>query len=182
MSKKSYHFEFKVTGIKSAFVYLVTTIIYTLLVMNVDKAAIGPNGTEVGFSKLNGFFAGKFGYNALCDKITDVALLIAILTAAGFAFHGLLQLIKGKSLLKVDKKIYGLALVYVVVVVLYVFFDKVPLNYRPVIVPGEVIELAGFRGVEVEGGRSGAPPRQQERRGEKGGGQCAGGAGEDGGG
>ena len=43
-----------------------------------------------------------------------------------------------------DKKIYGLALVYIVVMVLYVFFDKVPLNYRPVIMPGETELEASF--------------------------------------
>ncbi|MDC7292875.1 MULTISPECIES: phosphatase PAP2 family protein [unclassified Butyrivibrio] len=142
--KKEVKIQIGAEGIKAAFVYLIITVIYTLLVMNVDKAPIGPNDTVVGFSKINGKMAGIFGYNSLFDKITDVAMLIAILVAAGFAVLGLIQLVKGKSLFKVDKKIYGLALVYVVVMVLYVFFDKVPLNYRPVLVPGETELEASF--------------------------------------
>ena len=142
--KKEYRISIGAEGIKSAFICLITTITYTILVFTVDKAPIGPNDSVVGFAKINGKFAARFGYNPLFDKITDVAMLIAILVAAGFAVLGLMQLIKGKSFAKVDKKIYGLALVYIVVMVLYVFFDKVPLNYRPVIMPGETELEASF--------------------------------------
>lgn len=142
--KKEVKLQIGAEGIKAAFVYLIVTVIYAFLVMTVDKAPIGPNDTVVGFSKLNGKIAGMFGYNSVFDRITDVTLLIAILVAAGFAVLGLMQLIKGKSFLKVDKKIYGLALVYVAVVVLYIFFDKVPLNYRPVLLPGETELEASF--------------------------------------
>ena len=142
--KKEYRISIGAEGIKSAFIYLITTIIYTVLVFTVDKAPIGPNDSVVGFAGINGKFAARFGYNPLFDKITDVAMLIAILVAAGFAVLGLMQLIREKSFAKVDKKIYGLALVYIVVMVLYVFFDKVPLNYRPVIMPGETELEASF--------------------------------------
>jgi undecaprenyl-diphosphatase len=142
--KKEYKFEFKAEGIKEAFFYLAVTLVYTLLVMTVDKKHIGPLYTEVGFAKLNGAVAERFAYNALFDKITDVTMIIAILTAAGFAVFGLMQLIKNKSFAKVDKKIYGLAAVYIVVMVLYVFFDKVPLNYRPIIEPGKVVPEPSF--------------------------------------
>jgi undecaprenyl-diphosphatase len=142
--KKEYRISIGAEGIKSAFIYLITTIIYTVLVFTVDKAPIGPNDSVVGFAKINGKVAARFGYNPLFDKITDVAMLIAILVAAGFAILGLMQLIREKSFAKVDKKIYGLALVYIVVMVLYVFFDKVPLNYRPVIMPGETELEASF--------------------------------------
>jgi hypothetical protein len=38
---------------------------------------------------------------------------------------------------KVDKVIIGLGILYVVVAVLYVAFDKIPINYRPILQPGE---------------------------------------------
>ncbi len=142
--KKEVSIKIGAEGIKSAIIYLITTVIYTILVFTVDKAPIGPNESVVGFSKINGKVAARFGYNSLFDTITDVTMIIAILVAAGFAVLGLMQLIKGKSLARVDKKIYGLALVYIVVMVLYVFFDKVPLNYRPVIMPGETELEASF--------------------------------------
>ena len=142
--KKEVKLQIGAEGIKAAIIDLVITVVYAILVMTVDKAPIGPNDTVVGFSKINGKMAGIFGYNSLFDKITDVTMVIAILVAAGFAVLGLTQLIKGKSFKAVDKKIYGLALVYIVVMFLYVFFDKVPLNYRPVMVPGETELEASF--------------------------------------
>ena len=128
---------------------LIITIIYSVLVSNVDRAPIGPNNTTVGMSKINGTVAARFGYNSLFDKITDVTMIVAILTALVFAFIGLMQLLKTKSLLKVDKRIIGLGCVYVFVMVLYVFFDKVPLNYRPVLVPGETELEASFPSTHV---------------------------------
>ena len=138
--KTEIHWSFETNWVFS----LVVTVIFALLAFNVDRAAIGPNDTEVGLSALNGAVAARFGYNAFFDKITDVTMVLAILTAAVFAVIGFLQLVREKSLIKVDKRIIGLGCVYVLVVVLYVFFDKVPLNYRPVLVPGETELEASF--------------------------------------
>ena len=48
--KKEYRISIGAEGIKSAFIYLITTIIYTVLVFTVDKAPIGPNDSVVGFA------------------------------------------------------------------------------------------------------------------------------------
>ncbi|WP_034445376.1 phosphatase PAP2 family protein [Butyrivibrio sp. AE2032] len=120
-----------------AFMLLGVTVIFSLLTFFVDRQPVGLEGTSVGFANLNSTFAGRFGYNAAMGKISDVAMIFAFLVVAFFAAMGLKMLIKEKSLSKVDKVIIGLGVLYVVVAVLYVVFSKVPINYRPVMKPGE---------------------------------------------
>ena len=68
--------------------------------------------------------------------ITDWLGLIPIFMAIVYAFIGLIQLIKRRSIFKVDKEIILLGLYYIVVIALYVFFEKVIINYRPILMDG----------------------------------------------
>ncbi len=113
------------------------TIVFSLLTFFVDRQSVGLEGTSVGFANLNSTFAGRFGYNSVMDTISDLAMYFSFLVVACFAALGVWQLVKGKSLSKVSKAIIGLGVLYVVVVVLYVLFGKIPINYRPVMQPGE---------------------------------------------
>lgn len=119
-------------------------ILLIVLVKTVDVAAIGPAGTSIGLSKINGAVAGFFGTNMFWYKLTEVFGILAILTALCFALFGGLQMILRKSLVKVDKELFSLAGLYAVVVGLYVFFEKVIINYRPVIMPDETEPAASF--------------------------------------
>ncbi|MBE5825944.1 MAG: phosphatase PAP2 family protein [Butyrivibrio sp.] len=116
---------------------LVITAIFSVLATVFDRRAIGPDNTVVGFASLNGAFAGRFGYNSLFDTISDLAMVIAFAVVASFAILGVYRLIREKSFSKVGKVIIGLGILYVVVAVIYVIFDKIPINYRPVLQPGE---------------------------------------------
>lgn len=122
---------------KKPVVMLFVTILFSVLTYVVDRKPIGYDGTSVGFSSINGLFAGSFGYNPVMDTLSDIAMYLSFLVVAAFAFIGVMQLIRGKSLSKVDKTIIGLGILYVVVAVLYVAFDKIPINYRPILQPGE---------------------------------------------
>lgn len=122
---------------KRPLVMLVVTILFSVLTFVVDRKPIGYDGTSVGFSSINGLFAGSFGYNPVMDTLSDIAMYLSFLVVAAFAFIGVMQLIKGRSISKVDKVIIGLGVLYVVVAVLYVAFDKIPINYRPILQPGE---------------------------------------------
>lgn len=122
---------------KRPLVMLVVTILFSVLTFVVDRKPIGYDGTSVGFSSINGLFAGSFGYNPVMDTLSDIAMYLSFLVVAAFAFIGVMQLIRGKSFSKVDKTIIGLGILYVVVAVLYVAFDKIPINYRPILQPGE---------------------------------------------
>ena len=131
------------------FVFFIITLVYTLIITFVDRASVGAEGTSVGFSCFNTRIRDAIGLNVMWDKITDVFMLIAILVALYFAVMGLLSLIRVKSLLKVDKEFYVLAGLYVVIAILYVAFSKIPINYRPFLLPGETELETSFPSTHV---------------------------------
>ena len=110
--------------------------LWTLLVRFVDVRPIGPEGSSVGFAALNGFVHKLTGVNWLLYTVTDWLGLVPIAVALGFAIFGLAQLIKRKSILKVDYSILALGGFYIVVMVAYIFFEVVVINYRPTLIDG----------------------------------------------
>lgn len=110
--------------------------VFTLLVRFIDVQPIGPGGSAVGFASVNGRLFDALGQSGMWDKITDVFLLVSLLSAACFAALGLYQLIKSKSFAAVDRSIYVLAGLYVSVAVMYILFEAVTVNCRPVLVDG----------------------------------------------
>ena len=98
-------------------------IIWTLLVSSVNVAPIGPRGSSVGFSTLNGYIHSLAGVNMTLYTITDWLGLVPVFVALCFALFGLFQLIKRKSLLKVDFSIIALGVFYIAVIGVFVFFE-----------------------------------------------------------
>lgn len=119
-----------------AFSFLVAFILWTLAVCRIDVRAIGPQGSSVGFGGLNRFVHDLTGVHMWLYAITDWLGLVPILFALGFAVLGLVQWIKRKSILKVDRSILILGGFYLAVVAAYVFFEGHVINYRPVLIGG----------------------------------------------
>ena len=69
-------------------------------------------------------------------KITEILGLITILIVGIYGILGLYQLIKRKSLFKVDKELYILGGLYISMALVYVFFEKFIINYRPLLIDG----------------------------------------------
>ena len=123
---------------------LLLTVILIALIRFVDVAPIGAQGTSIGLSHLNQFVFDFFGVNMLWYNITDWLGIAAVLTAFLFAIIGLVQLIKRRSLLKVDREILALGVLYLVVIGLYIIFETVIINYRPIIMPDNTRPEASF--------------------------------------
>lgn len=112
-------------------ILLIISVIFTILVMNYD---VGPGimGTTIGFHTLNQAVFSVLGTSDFWYSITQVFGIIAILVIACFAIVGIVEAVQRKSLLKVDKSIIALGVFYVVVLILYVFFEVFVINYRPI--------------------------------------------------
>ncbi len=108
-------------------------LLFTAAVLTVDVQPIGPEGSPVGFAKLNGWFRDTVKVNLTLYKLTDHLGCLALLVAAGFGCLGLYQLVKQKSLLGVNYRILLLGVFYVIVLCFYVFFEIAVVNFRPVI-------------------------------------------------
>ena len=115
---------------------VVVFVLWTILVCFVDVRAIGPEGSSVGFAALNGFVHELTGVNWFLYTITDWLGIVPIAVALVFAILGLVQLIKRKSLWKVDHSILALDVFYIVVMAAYIFFEVVVINYRPTLIDG----------------------------------------------
>ena len=115
---------------------LVVFIAWTLLVKAVDVRPIGPEGSKIVFSAFNSLVHRTVGVNMSLYVITDWLGLVPIATVLGFAALGLCQLIKRKSLLKVDRSIIILGGFYVAVAAVFLLFEALAVNYRPVLIEG----------------------------------------------
>ena len=113
-------------------------IIYTITVKFVDVAAVGPLGSSVGFSHINAFVAKIFSYNEFFYDMTKIIGLFAFMCVGAFVIIGLVELVKNKSFKKVDLAVYAMGFIYVVTALLYVLFEIVVINFRPVLEDGEL--------------------------------------------
>lgn len=126
----------KKRGFFVALSILLMFIIWTVLLRIIDVRPIGPNGSEVGFATVNQAFHNFTGNNMVLYNITDWLGLVPIFTAFCFAILGLVQWIKRRGILKVDMSILILGAYYTVVIAVYILFEYVVVNYRPILIYG----------------------------------------------
>ena len=112
--------------------------LFTLLLTCVDVQPIGPQGSAVGFATVNGWAFQLLGVHLLWYHLTDWLGVAAIAIAFGFAVVGLYQWVKRKSLRKVDRHILVLGGFYLLVIACYLFFEKVVINCRPILMDGNL--------------------------------------------
>lgn len=124
----------KKKDLKICLIILGITILYTLIVKFIDVKAIGPKNSEVGLATINSLLT--FKYNKVFYIISKITGYIPFLIILIYAFIGFLQLLEKKSLFKVDRELLILGTFYIVVGIVYIFFEKVVINYRPVLLEG----------------------------------------------
>ena len=116
--------------------FLFAFLLWTLLVRFVDVQAIGPRESLIGFATINDLVRRLIGTNMDLYAITDWLGLVPIAVAIGFAVLGLVQWIKRRRLIKVDYSLLILGGFYVVVMMVYAFFEWFVINYRPLLIDG----------------------------------------------
>lgn len=117
-------------------VFILLFIIFTTLVSFVDVKPLGPQQTLVGFASINSYFHSLTGVNMTLYTVTDWLGLVPLAFCFSFAFLGLLQAIKRKSILKVDCSLFILGSFYIVTLLAYILFENLIINYRPVLING----------------------------------------------
>ena len=115
---------------------LAAFVLWTILIQCVDVQSVGQNGTTIGFATFNVWFHRHTGVHMAIYTITDWLGLVPIVICICFGVLGLKLWIKRKSLLKVDPDIILLGIYYILVIFAYLFFEMVPINYRPIPING----------------------------------------------
>lgn len=117
-------------------ILIATFLLWTLLIQTVDVHPLGQNGTNIGFATFNCWFHRLTDVHMTIYTITDWLGLVPLVVCLIFAGVGLIQMIKRKSLCKVDVDIIILGVYYVVVILAYSIFEIIPINYRPILIEG----------------------------------------------
>ena len=111
--------------------FLLAFLLWTVLIRCVDVQAVGPSGTKVGFAAFNLWFHHLTGVHMTVYTITDWLGFVPIVVCLGFGVIGAFQLIRRKSLIRVDPDIILLGLYYMLVIFAYLFFEMVPIPATP---------------------------------------------------
>ena len=111
-------------------------LLWTAAVMVVDVQAIGGADSAVGFATLNGWIHELMGVHLSLYLLTDWLSVIPLGMVLGFGMLGLVQWIRRKDLRKVDASLLLLGGFYVLVLGVFLLFEVVVINYRPILIEG----------------------------------------------
>ena len=123
-------------GLAAGLALILAFILWTVLIMTVDVRPVGQNGTNIGFAAVNTWFHRLTGVHMGLYNVTDWLGLVPIAVCLGFCAFGLAQWIRRRSLKKVDPDILLLGAYYVLVILGYLIFEMIPINYRPILIEG----------------------------------------------
>lgn len=124
------------TGFAAGVALLAAFTLWTALVQCVDVQMVGQNGTGIGFATFNTWFHDLTGVHMWIYTATDWLGLVPIAVCLGFGALGAVQLVKRRSLLRVDADLLLLGAYYIAVILCYLLFEAVPVNYRPIPIDG----------------------------------------------
>ena len=119
-------------------IYVMVFAIWTVLIQIVDVQPIGVNGTDIGFAIVNCWFHRLTGVHMAVYVLTDWLGLVPVFVCILFGGIGLVQMIRRRSLCKVDYDIILLGGYYIIVIAGYLFFEIIPINYRPILIEGRM--------------------------------------------
>ncbi len=121
----------------AAVLWTLILLVYTLVVAFVDVKAIGPEGSSVGLASINAAFRDLIGQSGAFKIVSDIGFYFCVALCVFFIGLFLYQLLKRKSLQKVDPNLTALMCLYAMFILLYLVFSRlIVVNYRPVLKDG----------------------------------------------
>ena len=99
-----------------------------------DVAAIGPNGSTIGLSAINALVRDFVGINQNFYAISEKLGLVAIAVAGCICLAWFLRLFSKAK--RADRTFGAYIVLMVLMAASYVLFEKVVINYRPVLING----------------------------------------------
>lgn len=123
---------------KKGMQYLLLFGIFTAMLQTVDVQAAGETGREVGLATINACVHRFTGVHLQLYTVTDWLGLVPVGVCLLFGLLGMKQLLQRKSILKVDFDLILLGVYYVLVILAYLIFEQIPVNYRPVFIEGRL--------------------------------------------
>lgn len=106
------------------------------LLLTVDVQPIAADGSMVGLGTFNAAVHAVLGESDVMGRVSDLLLAVPALSMLALAVVGVRQIAERRGLLAVDRDLWLLLALYVVMLVLYVLFNQVSLNNRPVFEDG----------------------------------------------
>ncbi len=110
--------------------------IFTILVKFVDTSVVAATETKIGLSSINKPLFNFFGVSNDWNVISAILFIFAGIVVVVLAIIALKEMIKTKSLFKINHKLLLVALLYVLTAIFYVVFEFVIINYRPLLDEG----------------------------------------------
>lgn len=117
-------------------VCLVLFALLAALLLTVDRAPIAGDGSLVGLASLNASAHSLLGESHLAETLSNVLLVVSLASMLALAVMGIRQIIVRRSLAGVSRDLWLLLGLYVVMLVLYVLFNHVSINNRPLLQDG----------------------------------------------
>ncbi len=133
---------------RSLMVSVLCAALFLVLMIVVQTMDVAPNedvpGTSIGLAAINLPVHRLLEFRQSFYSISKYLGYLAFVVAAAFACLGVCQLVQRKSLKKTDRQLWCLAGLYAAVLILYVLFERLIVNYRPVLLPGTTAPEASF--------------------------------------
>lgn len=123
----------KVKNFVWAGIMLALFVLLAVLLLTVDVTTGGVEGSNIGLSFLNVPMKNLLGTSRGAYTFSKYLGLFGLLCVAVVAASFLIRIIGQKSFKALTKKEYELGGLYFVTAVLYVIFNKILINYRPII-------------------------------------------------
>ncbi len=112
--------------------------LWTVLIQLIDVRTVGPDGAEIGFAAFNKWVHALTGVHMALYTVTDWLGLVPVFICLCFGALGFVQLVRRRSLRLVDPDLPLLGVYYALVIAAYLFFETVPVNYRPILIGGRL--------------------------------------------